>query len=516
MIGGRPCAPALAGALLLAAFFCCGALASDETIHPDSWVYPALRTFELLGLVRLEQAGPFARSGVENAVLQVERAVAAAGIRLTPRQAFLLERLRGEFLGAAADPDRRENPPVLVVREEDRFIAFDFAVGAALRRCVESGRRQADALFVPTLLLGWGERITFATNYRVTLAPEYDACPPGDGLTPRGKSWRGVTSNYERAYVAVSGSGWRLRAGRDYLRWGPARPDALILSPRAGPLDHAGIDLHMGPFTLRAIQAVLDERIPRRLAGHRLEIRLPRGIRAGISETVVYTMRGLDWAYLFPLGSFYANQYNEKEDDNTLWALDMSVPVARGLLLSGELLIDDFQYESDPPAPDRLGATLAADLLVQPRGHQVEIHLSYTRINIFTYAHKDPLLTAYVTGDGDPARGAIIGDRLGPDADRWTAAFAAPLCRRVVLSAAAIHSRRGEGNDLREWDRIEDPRPPLPSGVVRRETTVGLALDADLGGGSSIAAGWGWRFVSSAGVSGQEPFAHLALVWDLR
>ena len=87
------------------------------------------------------------------------------------------------------------------------------------------------------------------------------------------------------------------------------------------------------------------------MAGHRLEIRLPARIYAGISETVLYTGRDLDWAYLVPFGAFYANQYNEKEDDNILWSADLRVPVTRGLVLSGELLMDDFQYESDPPSP---------------------------------------------------------------------------------------------------------------------------------------------------------------------
>ena len=138
-----------------------------------------------------------------------------------------------------------------------------------------------------------------------------------------------MTSEYERGYVAFAGT----RAleggapGRDYIQWGPLGPGGLLMSSTARSHDHVGFDISMGRFTLRMYQAVLDPSVPRKMAGHRLEIRLPARIYAGISETVLYTGKDLDWAYLVPFGAFYANQYNEKEDDNILWSADLRVPV---------------------------------------------------------------------------------------------------------------------------------------------------------------------------------------------
>jgi hypothetical protein len=270
----------------------------------------------------------------------------------------------------------------------------------------------------------------------------------------------------------------------------------------------------MGRFTLRMFQAALDSYVPRKLAGHRLEIRLPARIYAGISETVLYTNRDLDWAYLVPFGAFYANQYNEKEDDNILWSVDLRVPVTRGLILSGEFLMDDVQYESDPPAPDKLGWTVRADALVMPWGHDVEMRASYTRIDIYTYSHKDSLLTAYVTGNGDKAVNTVIGDQLGPDADRWMLRLSTPLHPRALLSVEGTWIRRGEGNDMRQWEWGEDPDPPFPSGDVKDQRIYAAGLRIDLGHGSYVDAMGGIAESSGGGEEWNEGFGNLSLLWD--
>ncbi|MDD3643035.1 MAG: capsule assembly Wzi family protein, partial [Candidatus Krumholzibacteria bacterium] len=359
-----------------------------------------------------------------------------------------------------------------------------------------------------------GGAIPLEAAYRVSVSPERDLSRRTGKPSPREKSWRGVTSDYERAYLALAGPGWRVQGGRDYLWWGPGGGEGLILSSRAGSLDHLAADISIGRLTLRAIHGVLDPRLPRRLAGHRLELRLPRGIRAGLSETVLYTGRGVDWAYLLPLSWFYANQYNESDDDNILWSLDLSVPAVRGLILSGELLIDDYQYDSDPSAPDKVALSVAADLLVQPWGRELMLRAGFTRIDMYTYTHKDSLRTAYLTGTGDPAVDAIIGDQLGPDADRWTASLRTPLHPRAVASLEWTRARRGEGNDMRPWDWTGDPDPSLPSGAEERETVVTVALDIDLGGGSAAGAGGGWRLRSGDGGERTDAFAWISLLWD--
>jgi hypothetical protein len=431
-------------------------------------------------------------------------------VELTPRQRFLLGRLRREFQGRRSSPEKRENPPVWSMREGKRFFSLDIAAGGGFAKHVQYEDGEINGLLIPTFLLDMGRLVTMEANYIVRMGPEREET---DDI-PRVRAWRGLTSEYERGYVAFSGLRWRFQFGRDYIQYGPGGADGLLMSSSARSHDHLAFDISMGRFTLRTFQAVLDPSVPRRLAGHRLEIRLPARICAGISETVLYTYRDFDWAYLIPFGAYYGNQYNEGDDDNILWSFDLKVPVTKGLILSGELLIDDFQYESDPPAPNKLGWNIEADALVMPWGHDIGLRASYSRFDIYTYSHKDSLLTSYVTGNGEKDVNTIIGDQLGPDADRWQLRISTPLHPRAVFSIEGNWIRRGEGNDMRQWEWGGDPDPPFPSGEVRNDTIYSASFTIDLERGSFIEAQGGWASSSVSGDDQEEGFGHLSIVWD--
>ncbi len=487
---------------------------SDETILPDSWVYPALRTLELAGLVELDPSIPYSRSEIERYVRDLRAAAAESPRALTPRRRFLLERLEKEFL--ASDPREREDRPASVLMTGDDFAALDLSAGALFVKPADGEEGEAWGTARPQFLLGIGGVVTVETVYRLRMGPEKGTDAIRDKPSPRERSFRGLISEYEKGMLIVAGRNWRLGIGRDYIQWGSGRDEGLLLSKTAGSLDHIAARLEMGRFSLHAVHAILDPAYPRSLAGHRLAVRLPRGIRIGIGETVLYTGRALDFAYLLPFGSYYANQYNEAEDDNILWGLDCKIPLADGLMVYGEFLVDDFQYERDPPAPDRLGFNVTAEALLSIGPLELELMLGYTYIDIYTYAHKDTLMTSYVTGDGDPAANSIIGSSLGPDADRWDARLSAPLHPRFLVTVRGSHARRGEGNDLREWLPGTDPRLPFPSGEVASETVIAFEAEVDLEHGSFMRAGGGWRGTKSPG-GGEEDdsgFLTVELVLD--
>lgn len=490
------------------------AFGTDETVAPDSWVYPALRTLELRGLVHLDSSMPYSRSDIERYARAVLASVRERPDELTPRIRFLLGRLEEEFL--ATDPGRRENRPVLLLTEGENLAALDVSAGVLFVKPADEKEGEVWGTARPRFLLGLGGMVTAEAAYSLRMGPEEGANVSSAKPDPRERSFRGLTSELERSMIFLAGKGWRLGIGRDYLHWGSGREEGLLLSRTAGSLDHLTALVGVGRFSLHAFHAILDPEFPRRLAGHRLALRLPRGVRIGIGETVVYAGRDLDFAYLLPFGSYYANQYNETDDDNILWALDWKIPVTRGLILYGEMLVDDFQYESDPPAPDRVGFNLTAEAYLDIGGREFELLLGYTYIDIYTYAHKDTLMTRYVTGDGDEGTNSIIGSPLGPDADRWNVGFRTPLHPRLLVTARGSYTRRGEGNDLREWIRGTDPHLEFPSGDVTREKRISLEVDLDLDHGSYISAGGGWHRIEcdEGGLEDDAGFFHLELVLD--
>lgn len=491
-----------------------GILASNETIDVDSWIYPAFRTLELAGMVDLPPRMPWTRSEAEFFLDRALQSLRAGGVAPTARQSFLLERLKGEFHGKASRPMDREDGPLWCLKEGARFAALDLSAGVFFGKSVSRDHLEPAGSAAPEFLADLGRGLTLFSSYSARLERETGSNVSGEKPSPREKSFRGLRSEYRRGYLAITGNRWALLAGRDHIHWGPGRGEGLIMSRTAGSIDQFSALVEMGRFRLSAVQAVLDPEIPRRLAGHRLEISLPRKIRLGISETVVYAGRSLDFSYLIPAGSFYANQYNERDDDNILWGVDLKVPLRTGLLAHGEILIDDFQYEDRGTAPDRLAFNISIEALAAPFGRDVEITAGYTYVDIFTYAHKDSLLARYVAGNGDPLVNPIIGSPLGPDADRWELCASVSITARFTAEAGVTLTRRGDGNDLREWERGSDPDPSFPSGTTVDERIFLVGGSFDLGKGSSVFGNAGLTRVSGPDKDGDGSFAYLGMILD--
>jgi hypothetical protein len=490
--------------------------ASNETISPDCWIYPALRTFELLGMVHLRPTIPYTRSEVECYLDKILYNLENKPECISERQSYLLEKLKREFQDKANRPEERENTPVFYLKEGRRFVAMDMSAAMAFLKEIDEEKGEVNGIFQPNVIVDLGDNITLETGYFLRMAPEKGSNVRNMKPSPRVTSFRGVTSEYRLGYLNYSGELLNVKLGRDYIHWGNNGNEGLLFSRTAGSIDQLSFDFSISRFKLSGIHAILDSELPRRLAAHRLTIRLPHGIYVGIGEVVVYVNRSFDFTYLMPVSSFYANKFNEEEDDNILWGIDFKLPIRKRVLIYGEILIDDFQYEDDPPAPHKVGLNITSQAIFQVGEMDMELSAGYTYLDIFTYSHKDSALTCYVVGKGDPKVDALLGSPLGPDADRWDFQLLTSVHPRVQIRMGGSYTRRGEGNELRDWDRVEDPDPPFPSGDVSKETVFVLGGDVDLGGGSMVSAAGGLRYIShsDADMDEREEFAYLQVTLD--
>jgi len=496
-------------------------IARAETVPPDSWVYEALRSFEVRGLVRLEPTLPYSITQVEAYTNEIITAVAREKVTLGRRHAFLLERLTRQYVGLRNRPADRWDDPVYLYQEGDRYAFFDLEVGGAIGKKVDESKGEADGLMVPEVLFALGPLVTMETSYRLIMAPEQGSNERNEKPDARTRSYRGLTGEYERGILDVDLSWWQVRLGREYLHWGSSGSEGLLLSQTAGSLDHLGARFQLGPFALSVAQASLDAGSERHFAVHRLTMALPRGIFVGIDEAVVYA-RNFDFLYLMPLSSFYAQQFSQgPNDDNVLWSVDWKVPLRRGFIVHGELLIDDIQYERDELAgPDRLGFTLAADLFSSIGGRELEVSGGYTYIDIYTYAHD--CNTMYISGDGGLSMNNILGSALGPDADQWVFRAMFGASARTTLSVKGTYARRGAGNtaagdSLLNWVPGMDNNPSFPSGDVVYEKTVSAGCRFDMRKGSYVSAVAGMRFRSGGpeNLDAEDGFGWFEVVLDL-
>ena len=127
----------------------------------------------------------------------------------------------------------------------------------------------------------------------------------------------------------------------------------------------------------------------------------------GLNESVVYSGRPLDPIYFFPFSSFYANQFNERSnEDNVMWSVDTKVNFKRKVTLYGSLLIDDAQFEGDGENPNKFAFDIGGRFALSTP-FAATVHTRYRFVDIYTYTHEDSS-SVYVSGEGELDAGGSL------------------------------------------------------------------------------------------------------------
>jgi hypothetical protein len=492
-----------------------------EFLPPEHWANRALFRFEAMGLVHLPSYRPFQRDDVISFVQQIEERVSARNVTLSARDRFELKRLRMEFTDETGlrAPKSRFDPPLVFAEEDPLAVEFDIDLALAPVKPLFDERWWFFGISQPEMRLHIADLLTYEVRYRVTMGPERGNRSRDQKPTPRTKTFKGLTSLYERAYLAFRWKPITLFWGRDYEDWGPNTLGNPLLSETAGSLDKFGARLQFRNIALLSTHATLSQDPERRLSAHRLEVRFG-DLLVGLAETAVYHGRGFDPVYLLPLSSFYANQFNERGDDNVLWLADAKYNILDGWLVYGSYMIDDFQFEREDGEPDKVAWDIGTRVAFGGRV-PFTVRAGYRFVDIYTYTHRDstPYLLYYLTGDGDPNAGnRPLGSAIGPDADEFHAFIDFYPVSTLTTTLLTAYARRGEGNDFRRFEVGDDTNPPFPSGVVEKTLSLGARVLWELPGntrarGDVVAA----RVENVENVPGRDEWTHrvaFSLLYD--
>jgi hypothetical protein len=491
-----------------------------EFIPPEHWSYPALDRFEALGLVDLPAWGLHTRTDAVRYTEEIRAEAARRGLVLAGRDRFELDRLEEEFGSetALANPRERYDRPLLYLEEDRLRLEGDVDLAASPEKPPFDDEWRLWGVTNLSAKLHLGSWITYDVRYRVTATQARDEWAHKSKPSPREKSWHGIASLYERAYLVFEWKPILLYWGRDYEDWGPNDMGNLIVSKTAESFDKVGGRLSIGRVRLSFFHSYLTvEETRRTFSAHRLEFDV-RDFTFGIAETALYIGRGIDPIYLLPFSSFYANQFNERGDDNILWSLDAKYRLGRRATLFGSLLVDDFQFERDGTNPDKLGFDAGARVAVGGRV-PATIEMKYRYVDIYTYSHRDTLKN-YLAGRGDLSGGDLpLGAVEGPDTDRLDVEADCFVRPDLTLTALFGVRRRGEGNDFRKFEEGMDPYVPFPSGVVERTTVYGLGLRWEIHGGSRLEVGVEQSAVDNrdhvSGANDESTAFRASFLWDL-
>lgn len=269
-------------------------------------------------------------------------------------------------------------------------------------------------------------------------------------------------------YLRWEHSGLSVSFGRIPQRWGPGRETQLLLSTNSPALDMLEVTYTANDiFTFTGFTATVESDSGIYLTAHRLDIKPLPSLRFGLNESILYMADGLDFAYLNPIVPWYPIQWNERDDDNAFLSFDAAWKPFPGLLLYGEFLIDDIQYQLEYDRPNKLGYTAGITTAFPVAG--LAATLEYTRIDRYVYSQRE-LYNYYLH------HGLIIGSGLGPDADRISLSTGTSILFPLLAKVTVSHTRHGEGSIEDGWPEGLESGAVFPSGVVEYTTDASLFL----------------------------------------
>ena len=219
-------------------------------------------------------------------------------------------------------------------------------------------------------------------------------------------------------------------------------------------------------------------------AAHRLELSFPRLFDIGAQEMVIYSNRSPDLAYLNPITVIESAQRSRGERDNVLWAFDIRTHFLRNMELSATILFDDIHFAQMFSSAwyNRYAwqaGMFYADAFSIPN---TSLMVEYTRVEPWVFAHNRSRDDSYTS------LGAILGPRIGPNADAWFIRYDFLPLRNLFFSARVSFERKGEnvvddqghllrnvGGDVLQPHRDSDPETKkFLDGILLRTRRIQL------------------------------------------
>jgi hypothetical protein len=256
-----------------------------------------------------------------------------------------------------------------------------------------------------------------------------------------------------------------LSIGREQFAWSQAEGDGLFLASDAPALDQVSLSgdhpfllpgflRAIGPTQATLIVADLGNSVVRshsKLLAYKVSVAPASSLELGATfmnhfggtggRASTFGNRLVDFLPFIDI--FRRHDYTDTTrtsdvDSDKLLGLDARLQIDRlgGLLLTGEVLIDDFDVHRIPNLFTGYGSSTLGILIPQLVTPDWSLRLSAKHMGILTYTH------AVLTG-GITTRGRLLGDELGPDSKSFGAEIRwmpAPSFRLQVAATSAQYS----------------------------------------------------------------------------
>lgn len=362
-------------------------------------------------------------------------------------------------------------------------------------------------------------RVKVSTDFTNRDIPE-NFYNPYEGIPYNKQSENKRTWDLFAANASYRLSPLKLMAGFDYLEFGPARYNHVILrgehniyrpwqdsSSRifdTAPTPYFGYQFAIGPIVYTQYAAKLFEKknTGKYFHTHRLDLNLPANVTLGLSETALYgtttevsgtnpnedadsTGRDFEWAYVIPFIPYVFEEHLQGDLDNISLAFDLSVRTIPHWEFYGELLWDDMKSPTSMFDDGWWGNKWAATVGVARDSLKLgsvnmDWFMEYTRIEPWVYTHHKGGGYTYASYSQS------LGSDLGPNSQELHAELSATYkFIKATIVAGAVSKDTAFGGNLSD---IHGPDDATDKKFLNDDSTIGYN---EIGGSVSLSP-WDW------------------------
>jgi len=212
-----------------------------------------------------------------------------------------------------------------------------------------------------------------------------------------------------------------VQLGREDVSLGYGYGSKLVLSGDNPTMDFLKFNFDYGIISYSSLHAStagyfsfnMDERYTKYFAYNHLKLKFKNLFDVGIGEGVIYSGRGIEFAYLSPVGFYKFIEMETQDKDNGNLYFDLQTKFMKNLELQATFLLDEniLSNLADLEKYTNKTAYQVGAFWYQPVGiNDLSLIVEYTKIRPYVYTH-------FNIKNNYTAYGTNLGHRIGPNSD---------------------------------------------------------------------------------------------------
>lgn len=187
---------------------------------------------------------------------------------------------------------------------------------------------------------------------------------------------------------------------------------------------------------------------PKYFVHHRISFSPFNNLRLGFGESVIYSRRGVDFAYLNPFNFYKSTEHSLQDRDNTLLYADVEYIPFQKIKLYSTLLIDDIDFSKLGTGwfGNQFAVNLGASIINPIENIPLHFNIEYVRIEPYTYSHR--ILDNNYSNYNYP-----LASELQPNSDQLTFVINYFPSPKVNFTASTAYERHGKNYSI-NWETI--------------------------------------------------------------